>query len=54
MIDATDDARRNPAFDGHELVYHIEDAPSGLEAFIAIHDTTLGPARVTGVSVISR
>ena len=29
---------------GHEQVIFCYDAPSGLRAIIAIHDTTLGPA----------
>ena len=30
-------------FDGHEMVVYCSDKSSGLRAFIAIHDTTLGP-----------
>jgi leucine dehydrogenase len=30
--------------EGHEEVVFVNDAPSGLRAIIAIHDTTLGPA----------
>ncbi len=33
-----------PEFDDHELVAFIQDKATGLKAFIAIHDTALGPA----------
>ncbi|GAA4450303.1 Leu/Phe/Val dehydrogenase [Novipirellula rosea] len=33
-----------PGFAGHELVISCTDAKAGLRAFIAIHDTSLGPA----------
>jgi leucine dehydrogenase len=29
---------------GHELVLHVVDAPTGLEAIVAVHSTALGPA----------
>lgn len=38
------DFRRFPEFDGHELVLTETDEKSGLKAFIAIHNTNLGPA----------
>lgn len=38
------DFRRLPEFDGHELVLTETDEKSGLKAFIAIHNTNLGPA----------
>ncbi|MCB1692643.1 MAG: Glu/Leu/Phe/Val dehydrogenase [Pseudomonadales bacterium] len=34
----------HPEFAGHEVVVGCVDADSGLEAFIAVHDRTLGPA----------
>ncbi|HMB11494.1 Glu/Leu/Phe/Val family dehydrogenase [Saliniramus sp.] len=34
----------NPHFDAHETVNFVHDAPTGLRAIIAIHDTRLGPA----------
>jgi len=34
----------HPDFDGHEEVLHVSDPSIGLEAIIAVHDTTLGPA----------
>jgi leucine dehydrogenase len=34
----------HPEFDQHESVHFVEDADSGLQAIIAIHSTTLGPA----------
>lgn len=30
--------------DGHELVVHANDEPTGLRAIVAIHSTALGPA----------
>ena len=33
----------HPDFDEHEMVIYCTDRVSGLRAFIAIHDTTLGP-----------
>lgn len=33
-----------PDFDQHESVHFFHDAATGLEAIIAVHDTTLGPA----------
>jgi len=44
LVDATSAARKSPAFDNHERVWRIQIPSSGLLAFIAIHDTTLGPA----------
>jgi leucine dehydrogenase len=38
------DCRQTPGFAGHELVAACHDPASGLRAFIAIHNTTLGPA----------
>lgn len=32
----------HPDFDDHEMVLYCSDKPTGLRAFIAIHDTTLG------------
>lgn len=34
----------NPAFDNHELVCFHSDNKSGLQAIIAVHNSTLGPA----------
>src|ERR1700681_2139772 len=34
----------HPDYDGHEALLFTQDAASGLQALIAIHDTTLGPA----------
>lgn len=42
--DITAEAARLPAFSSHERVLKVSDARLGLTAFIAIHDTTLGPA----------
>ena len=42
--DITRDASGHPAFDRHETVVRVSDKSSGLEAIIALHDTTLGPA----------
>lgn len=33
-----------PDYDGHELVRRIEDPESGMVAFIAVHNSALGPA----------
>ena len=44
LIDITDESRRLPAFSGHERVLEFSDELTGVSAFIAIHDTTLGPA----------
>ncbi|HEX5078016.1 MAG TPA: Glu/Leu/Phe/Val dehydrogenase dimerization domain-containing protein [Geminicoccaceae bacterium] len=38
------DVFSSPAFDDHEQVVFFHDRASGLEAIVAIHDTTLGPA----------
>jgi leucine dehydrogenase len=32
-----------PDWDGHEKVVHVQDADSGLDAIIAVHNTRLGP-----------
>ena len=40
----TINSRKSPSFDNHEQVVFINDGPSGLNAIIAIHNTTLGPA----------
>jgi leucine dehydrogenase len=42
--DITIDARRHPDFAEHERVFAVHEPSTGLDAFIAIHDTTLGPA----------
>ena len=34
----------HPDFDNHEGVYSFSEARSGLQCFIAVHNTTLGPA----------
>jgi len=34
----------NEAFDGHEIVAFGQDRDSGLQAIVAVHDSTLGPA----------
>lgn len=38
------DVSGHPEFKGHERVIKATDAASGLVAFIAVHDTTIGPA----------
>ena len=38
------DVFSSPAFDDHEQVIFFYDRDSGLQAIIALHDTTLGPA----------
>lgn len=42
--DITAEAAGNPSFDGHEAVFRVADEACGLEAIIALHDSTLGPA----------
>ncbi len=32
-----------PDYDRHETVRHVQDSESGLEAYVALHDTALGP-----------
>ncbi len=44
IADITDEARANPAYDGHERVVRAVDRNAGLHAIVAIHDRTLGPA----------
>lgn len=44
LTDVTEDASRLPGFEGHKHVYRIEEPLTGLHAYIAIHDITLGPA----------
>lgn len=44
LTEVTKDASRLPGFANHEHLYRIEEPLTGLTAFIAIHDTTLGPA----------
>ena len=39
-----DDFCHHPDFDGHEQVMHCRDPRSGLNGFIAVHNTHLGPA----------
>ena len=39
-----DDFCHYPDFDGHEQVIHCTDPRSGLNGFIAVHNTHLGPA----------
>ena len=39
-----DDFCHHPDFDGHEQVIHCTDPRSGLNGFIAVHNTHLGPA----------
>lgn len=41
----TQDVRKHPDFDYHETVLGAEDPVSGFKAYIALHNTTLGPAR---------
>jgi len=43
-VDITARARRSPAFAGHERVFELRDAASGLHGFIAIHSRKLGPS----------
>jgi leucine dehydrogenase len=42
--DVSSEARGHPRHDGHERVLRVRDPVVGLDGFIAIHDTTLGPA----------
>ena len=42
--DATEEARKLPDFDGHEQIFRITEPSSGLRAFIALHNRSLGPA----------
>ena len=44
IADITLRARRNRGFEGHERVVRAVDGASGLDAIVAIHDRTLGPA----------
>ena len=44
LTDITEQARANPSYDGHELVVSVIDESCGLNALIALHDHTLGPA----------
>lgn len=44
LTDITASLQGYPDFDGHERVLRVTDPESGLRAFIALHDTTLGPA----------
>ncbi len=44
MTDWTAEARGLPDFDNHERVIRVSDTDSGLNAFIGLHDLTLGPA----------
>ncbi|MCD8570461.1 MAG: hypothetical protein LRY76_02850 [Alphaproteobacteria bacterium] len=39
------DVRKHPDFDYHETVLGAEDTGSGFRAFIALHNTSMGPAR---------
>ncbi|MCR4267409.1 Glu/Leu/Phe/Val dehydrogenase [Nitratireductor sp. ZSWI3] len=43
ITDITAEASRLDAFDDHERVWHGRDEKRGLNAIVAIHDTTLGP-----------
>lgn len=40
----TDKIKHFPEYDNHELVCEIKDKSTGLHAYIAIHNTNLGPA----------
>lgn len=44
VTDVTADAAAVNAFDAHEQVLAIRDPASGLDGYIALHNTTLGPA----------
>jgi len=44
VTDITAEARQSPAYRGHEQVLQVTDDAVGLDAIIALHDTTLGPA----------
>lgn len=39
------DVSSHPSFDNHETVLKAEDSDIGFKAFIAVHDSTMGPAR---------
>jgi len=43
-IKAVDSASQSSSFDAHQQVSYVNDPVSGLKAFIAIHNTQLGPA----------
>ncbi|MFT6725354.1 MAG: leucine dehydrogenase, partial [Arenicella sp.] len=40
----TMDVTLSPSYDDHQRVVFIDDATTGLQAIIAIHNTNLGPA----------
>lgn len=42
--DVTPSARDHGRFSGHEMVIRWRDAPSGLNAIVAVHDRSIGPA----------
>lgn len=42
---STPDLRSHPDFDAHETILHACDPDIGFEAYIAVHNTALGPAR---------
>ena len=44
IADVTERARGLPGFDGHERVIRAVERSAGLDAIVAIHDRTLGPA----------
>ncbi|MPY71277.1 MAG: hypothetical protein GEU92_14465 [Alphaproteobacteria bacterium] len=44
IVDITSAARQHPDFARHERVLMVTEPSSGLDAIVAIHDTTLGPA----------
>jgi leucine dehydrogenase len=41
---STIDVTSSPSYDGHQQVVFVDDADTGLQAIIAIHNTNLGPA----------
>jgi len=41
-------AKKLPEFDSHEFVMTLRDEPSGLHAFIAVHNTNLGDSALGG------
>lgn len=42
---STPDVSDHPDFDGHEKILHAEDNAIGFKAYIALHNTSRGPAR---------
>ena len=39
-----DELKEFPDYDGHEIIRHVTDVGSGLDAYIAVHNDNLGPS----------